>query len=109
MCKRLIKAIGQKNYIYEKNINFVSYIGDINNASFHLENICDHLKLDFSKTIPHSNKNNLPDYRTYLDGKIIDKIKSEFSIDIDYFGYDPYDLTKIKNTGFVKNNQCKFI
>lgn len=109
ICQRLRQAVIQKNYIYDKNINCVSYIGDINNASFHLENICDYLKLDFCSTIPHSNKNNLPDYRTYLNGKIIDKIKSEFSVDIDFFGYDPYDIIKIKNIGFIKKNQCKFI
>jgi hypothetical protein len=107
--QRLRHAVKQKNYIYDNNINCVSYIGDINNASLHLENICNHLKIDFNNTIPHSNKNSKADYRTYLNDNIIDKIKSEFATDIDYFGYDPYNLDKIKNIGFVKKDQCKFV
>ncbi len=107
---KLKHILKQKMYIYDKKLtNRTDYIGDINNAQHHLKKICTLIDKPFVETIPHSNRTRQDDYKSYLNDKTIDKIKQYYADDIEYFGYDPYDLTKIKNVGMVKHKACKFI
>ena len=103
-------VLRQTKYIFnQKKELIVSFIGDINNCQESFSQIC--LKIDkkFNTDIPHSNKTKKDDYRTYLNNKIIEKINEDFHQEIEYFGYDPEDLSKIKNIGFIKKQACKFL
>ena len=103
-------VLRQTKYIFnQKKELIVSFIGDINNCQESFSQIC--LKIDkkFNTDIPHSNKTKKDDYRTYLNNKIIEKINEDFRQEIEYFGYDPEDLSKIKNIGFIKKQACKFL
>ena len=103
-------VLRQTKYIFnQKKELIVSFIGDINNCQESFSQIC--LKIDkkFNTDIPHSNKTKKDDYRTYLSNKIIEKINEDFHQEIEYFGYDPEDLSKIKNIGFIKKQACKFL
>lgn len=87
----------------------VNYIGSVNNIKEAFFDICKKVNIPFTNKIPHSNRTDKKDYRSFYNDKLIEKVCDVFMEDINYFGFDFDDPLKIQNIGFVKSKKLKFI
>jgi len=85
----------------------IDYIGDINNPLVHFENICKKINYPFHDKIKRANRTVFKPYTDFLNDRIINFMQEKFKEEIEFFGYEPYNLKSIKNVGFIKNKLSK--
>jgi hypothetical protein len=63
----------------------VDYVGRFESVAEDLQHICERLKI--SVALPHKNKSNHGDYRSYYNTRTRDLVTDLCRLDIDLFGY----------------------
>ena len=76
----------QKEFVVDRENNIiVDFIGRFENLNNDFKNI--YQKLNIVASLPHINKSNHRDYRSYYSDKTVTMIEDAFREDIDFFGY----------------------
>lgn len=102
------------NHEYEKiRPDFILYFCTIKKD---MQTLCDHLNQKNGKIIfdamkfaakYHVNKTNHHLYKKYYNENLKSKVYAMFKDDIDYFGYNFEDQTKVQNVGFTEKFKSK--
>jgi chondroitin 4-sulfotransferase 11 len=77
----------QLDYITFNDKIAVDFIGRFDFLQDDFNLICKNIGIE-SIVVPHSNKTEYPNYRSYYNSKLVEKVKEMYKKDIEYFNYE---------------------
>ncbi len=77
----------QHNFVYEKDIQVVDYVGKFESIHSDFTEICTRINVPL-QNLPHENKSHHQDYKSLYTPETIEMVKHRYQRDIELFGYE---------------------